>query len=528
MHSSRSRWRLTIRARLVGQVVASLVALATVALVAFSSSGAESSARRDMVSISTGMSAQWNADMLHDGIRADVMAALLATTDAQRAKYEVADVGSKAAALVRDLDKAAAHAPRALRSQFAAVRPDVVTYAQTAPRLVDLAGRDHAAAAAQLPAFLALFGDLEERLGTIDEHFEAAVATREHASSSAADRAGTLMAIAVVLAGLVLIAVGWSVVRAVRRPLGRLQDALAGLAEKDLTVDVPVERDDEIGRMAVSLERALAPLRAALSALGGRVENLVGTSARLDGVADDLGSAVDDSSRVAHTVAGSISEVGHVVTSISTAVDELGGAIRDIAAQTTTASAVAADAVNAAAAAATEMRDLSGASDEIGAIVSAITSIAEQTNLLALNATIEAARAGESGKGFAVVASEVKDLAQETARATSDITAKISNIQAMSSSASAAIDHINEVIGRISENQLVIAAAVEEQTATTAEMSRGVTLLSEAAGTISAHVGEIEASTQATAQCATETKGSAGEVSASAAVVQQLVSQFRY
>src|SRR4051812_45784737 len=101
MHSSSRRWRLTIRARLVGQIVASLVALAIVALVAFSSSSGQSQAGREMVSISTGMSAQWNADMLHDGIRADVMAALLATTDAQRTTYEVDGVGEKAAAIVR-------------------------------------------------------------------------------------------------------------------------------------------------------------------------------------------------------------------------------------------------------------------------------------------------------------------------------------------------------------------------------------------------------------------------------------------
>ena len=521
-------FRLTIRARLIGQALGSLLALALVALVALDSSAGQSTAGKDMVSISTGMSAQWNADMLHDGIRGDVMAALLATTDAERAQYEVDGVAQKATEIVQDLDTAARHAPAALRDEFAAVRPDVVRYAGEATAIVGQAKDLPAAAMARLPAFLKLFGSLEERLGTIDAHFQKAVTAREHASSSAANRASTLIELAVVLAGLALIGVGWTVVRAVRRPLDRLQQALAGLAEKDLTVEVPVERDDEIGRMATSLGQALAPLRAALSAVGGRVDNLVGTSARLDGVAGELGAAVDDSGRVAGAVSGSAQEVTQVVTSIATAVDELGGAIRDIAAQTTTASSVAADAVNAAAEAATEMRGLSGASNEVGAIVSAITSIAEQTNLLALNATIEAARAGESGKGFAVVASEVKDLAQETARATADITAKISNIQAMTSSAAVAIDRINEVIGRISENQLVIAAAVEEQTATTAEMSRGVTLLTEAADTISTQVGQIESSTRATAQCATDTRSSAGEVSASAAVVQQLVSQFRY
>src|SRR4051812_47487304 len=178
------RWRLTIRARLIGQAAGSLLALTAVALVALSSSAGQSSAGREMVSISSGMSAQWNADMLHDGIRADVMSALLATNDAQRKQYEVDGVADKATAIVRDMDEAAGHAPRALRAEFAAVRPDVVSYAQMATRLVDLARTNHGAALAQLPAFLTLFGSLEERLGTIDAHFEAAVTAREHASSS--------------------------------------------------------------------------------------------------------------------------------------------------------------------------------------------------------------------------------------------------------------------------------------------------------------------------------------------------------
>ncbi len=75
------------------------------------------------------------------------------------------------------------------------------------------------------------------------------------------------------------------------------------------------------------------------------------------------------------------------------------------------------------------VQKLGTSSQEIGDVIKVITSIAEQTNLLALNATIEAARAGEAGKGFAVVASEVKELAQETAKATEDIARRVEAIQ---------------------------------------------------------------------------------------------------
>ena len=107
-------------------------------------------------------------------------------------------------------------------------------------------------------------------------------------------------------------------------------------------------------------------------------------------------------------------------------------------------------------------------------MVKVITEIAGQNNLLALNATIEAARAGEAGKGFAVVANEVKQLANQTAKATSDISEKIKIIQADAKNAVEAMDEITDVINEVNDISGTIASAVEEQSATTNEMSRNV------------------------------------------------------
>src|SRR5690606_21069933 len=126
-----------------------------------------------------------------------------------------------------------------------------------------------------------------------------------------------------------------------------------------------------------------------------------------------------------------------------------------------------------------------------GNVVKVITSIAEQTNLLALNATIEAARAGEAGKGFAVVASEVKDLAQETAKATEDIARRVAAIQVDTVSAVEAIAEISTIIANINDYQLTIASAVEEQTATTNEMSRSVAEAATGSGEIAANISGV-------------------------------------
>ena len=169
---------------------------------------------------------------------------------------------------------------------------------------------------------------------------------------------------------------------------------------------------------------------------------------------------------------------------------------------------------------------LGDSSQEIATVIKLINGIAEQTNLLALNATIEAARAGEAGKGFAVVASEVKELAQETARATEDISRRVEAIQADTAGAVDAISQISAVIGEINDFQATIAAAVEEQTTTTNEMNRNV---AEAAGGtrgIAAAISGLAAGTQETNERVAEAQRAAGELARMSGELQEAVARF--
>ena len=117
---------------------------------------------------------------------------------------------------------------------------------------------------------------------------------------------------------------------------------------------------------------------------------------------------------------------------------------------------------------------LAVSASKIGEVVSLIQDIAEQTNLLALNATIEAARAGEAGKGFAVVASEVKELATQTAKATEAISEQIAGIQSKTDSSVEAIRSISNTMAKVSSSTEAIAAAVEEQGASTSRDYRAM------------------------------------------------------
>ena len=150
---------------------------------------------------------------------------------------------------------------------------------------------------------------------------------------------------------------------------------------------------------------------------------------------------------------------------------------------------------------------LSSGASRIGDVVKLIRAIAEQTNLLALNATIEAARAGEAGRGFAVVASEVKTLASQTAKATEEIAGQIGAIQGSTAEAVEAIRQISGVMGDISRFTSSIAASVEEQSASTQEIGRNVQQAAsgakELAGNMATVTEAIEETNRSATRCST-------------------------
>ena len=170
-------------------------------------------------------------------------------------------------------------------------------------------------------------------------------------------------------------------------------------------------------------------------------------------------------------------------------------------------------AVDQARSATDRVSTLSHAAARIGDIVEMINNIAGQTNLLALNATIEAARAGEAGRGFSVVASEVKALAEQTAKATGEIGRQIGDIQSATQESVAAIDDISRSIERLSEISSAIASAIEEQGATTQEVARNVQHAAQGAQQVSSNVGNLQRGAEETGAASSQVLSAAKTLS---------------
>jgi methyl-accepting chemotaxis protein len=357
---------------------------------------------------------------------------------------------------------------------------------------------------------------------------EDAAARAEAAHARAEYESARRITIIVLVVGLTLATLfGLMVARGIVRRVRAVSGVVNAIADGDLTRSAGVTSRDEIGAMAGQLDRATAALRETITRIGAGSETLAGSAQEMSTISGAIATNAEQTSARADQVSAAAEEVSANVDTVAAASEEMTASIREIASSAADAAGIARGAVDVAQSANDTVAKLGASSAEVGNIVKVITSIAEQTNLLALNATIEAARAGEAGKGFAVVASEVKDLAQETAKATEEISDRIQAIQTDTSAAVEAIGRIAEVIERINAYSDTIASAVEEQTATTSEIGRNVAEAATGANNIAENITGVAEAAQNTNTGVTQSRRTAEELSRLAGELQTLIHRFR-
>jgi methyl-accepting chemotaxis protein len=328
--------------------------------------------------------------------------------------------------------------------------------------------------------------------------------------------------------------------KGISRPMVTMCKAMRELANGNFDVVLPgLGRRDEVGEMAGAVEEfkmqaiakaerdaaehdaqnkaSAAARRAELirfaddfeSAVGTIVANVSASAVQLEAAAGTLTRTAETTQSLSSQAAGASEQASSNMQSVASATEELSASVDEIGRQVQESNRIAEAAVQQAEQTDGRIGKLSRAAQEIGDVVKLITAIAEQTNLLALNATIEAARAGEAGRGFAVVASEVKSLASQTAKATDEISSHIAGMQGATQESVAAIKEIGDTIAQISSIASTIASAVEEQGSATQEIARSVQTVAQGTHEAAANILEVN-------RGAAETGSASGDVLESA------------
>jgi methyl-accepting chemotaxis protein len=226
--------------------------------------------------------------------------------------------------------------------------------------------------------------------------------------------------------------------------------------------------------------------------IGALLGDLKGASGSLFARAEAMRAGAQETTSRTKIAAAASAEMARSVALTIGATDELEKSIAEIDRQSANSLSLSQASSSDAETSMSALRDLGQAAEQIGSVVEMISKIARQTNLLALNATIEAARAGEAGRGFGVVAAEVKALADQTARATKDISLQIAAVQKAAERSTGQISGIVERMKDMSSFTSAIATSVQQQAAATRSISEAVRVVADHSSRAKEGVGEIE------------------------------------
>nr|WP_312152578.1 methyl-accepting chemotaxis protein [Pseudomonas sp.] len=353
-------------------------------------------------------------------------------------------------------------------------------------------------------------------------------------------QARSMQIIATLLALLVGVLAAVIITRQITRPLRETMAAVERIAGGDLTHDLRVTRRDELGVLQQSIGRMGTTLRELIGGIRDGVTQIASAAEELSAVTEQTSAGANSQKVETDQVATAMHEMAATVQEVARNAEQASHAATGADDEARAGDRVVGEAISQIERLAEEvhrsteaMNLLQQESQKIGSVMDVIKSVAEQTNLLALNAAIEAARAGEAGRGFAVVADEVRGLAQRTQKSTEEIEELVASLQngtqqvanamlgsrnltessvELARKAGGSLENITRTVSNIQSMNQQIAAAAEQQSAVAEEISRSIL-----------NVRDVS---EQTASASDETAASSVELARLGGHLQMLVSQF--